>query len=529
MFSRSELRAAALVGGLALIGFGFWRSRQKASQPAQGPLVVAVLPFANLGADPSLDWVGDAAQMTMCLRTDSLTRVRAFPVRTAGEAASRGALRLVHGSYQGTAERMAFTLEVEDLPRREMMRGSPAVPPQALLPALELVSTAAAALAAGETPEPFPTRSLDALRAFTLRNFEEAVQADPGFSHAWRAWVEASAASQNAPVLKQALDRGEAAAPRFAPLERLRWDALAARVTGNLARLASAAEGLAKTQPSNAGLQAQAAAAAVQARRLEQGIAFYEAALALDRSQTEYWNNLGYAYAYAGKLDKAVEALRTYVSLAPQSANASDSLGEVYLRAGKFAEAAQHFEQANSKEPGFQRGYALYKAAVARQWMGDANGARDVLERYLKGLDATAAELERADWLYFTGQADEARALLRKAAGSMPQLQAAVQRRLALDDLAKLPAAPPVDLFQALWLTARGEYAAAEPLWRKVQTATGPGDDDLSREMLLKCLLKQGKKTEAAPLAAIYPLPRGPGQVLNNPSVLALAVENRRK
>ena len=79
--------------------------------------------------------------------------------------------------------------------------------------------------------------------------------------------------------------------------------------------------------------------------RIRDAIAVYEQATELDSTWGSGYNQLGYSYASVGEFDKAEQALRKYVKLAPNEPNPYDSLGEVYLMMGRLDDAILNFKR----------------------------------------------------------------------------------------------------------------------------------------------------------------------------------------
>ena len=78
----------------------------------------------------------------------------------------------------------------------------------------------------------------------------------------------------------------------------------------------------------------------------QQAVRSYQAASLLNPEEPRIWNELGYAMAWTRNLNGARQALQEYERLAPDDANALDSLGEVSFFLGDFESAAKYFEQA---------------------------------------------------------------------------------------------------------------------------------------------------------------------------------------
>ena len=123
----------------------------------------------------------------------------------------------------------------------------------------------------------------------------------------------------------------------------------------------------------------------------------FEIFLREDPQNTQVLNQIGYTYLGLGNPQQAIIYFRRYAALAPDEANAHDSLGEGLLRAGQLEEAAQEYERAVAIDPSFFNSHFM---------LGD-------LYRQLGDVERAAAALQRFLELVSTGaQADQARAML---------------------------------------------------------------------------------------------------------------------
>jgi thioredoxin-like negative regulator of GroEL len=120
--------------------------------------------------------------------------------------------------------------------------------------------------------------------------------------------------------------------------------------------------------------------------------------------------------------------------------------------------------------------------------------------------DATAAWRE-ANWLYTTGRREQAVAKLKEASADQPQL---AQRQLAV------------------W---RGELSAPTDLsaLKKLYEGAAPPNDGEFRTLYAKALAAAGKKEEAMPLLARWPLPESGGDPLFQSLVYPEFMELRRE
>jgi tetratricopeptide (TPR) repeat protein len=70
--------------------------------------------------------------------------------------------------------------------------------------------------------------------------------------------------------------------------------------------------------------------------------------LKLDPDYVPALNELGYAYSYMGEHDKAIAAMRRTTELRPNEPNPQDSLAELLRLSGRYKEALDHYQKANS-------------------------------------------------------------------------------------------------------------------------------------------------------------------------------------
>jgi tetratricopeptide (TPR) repeat protein len=73
--------------------------------------------------------------------------------------------------------------------------------------------------------------------------------------------------------------------------------------------------------------------------KLEEAVATYQAALAIDPGFVDAWHGLAMAYSELQQHDKAIEAGKRLCELAPEDTLAHTSLSRFYQAAGMIAEA----------------------------------------------------------------------------------------------------------------------------------------------------------------------------------------------
>jgi tetratricopeptide (TPR) repeat protein len=112
--------------------------------------------------------------------------------------------------------------------------------------------------------------------------------------------------------------------------------------------------------------------------RYDEAIPHYEEALKLDSQYFVIHHNLGRALAAKGRLDEAIAHLETAVEHSPGQADVHQSLGQALMAKGRLMEAMPQFESAVKLEPGladahYFLGLCLYFArsdtgAALAQW-----------------------------------------------------------------------------------------------------------------------------------------------------------------
>jgi len=120
----------------------------------------------------------------------------------------------------------------------------------------------------------------------------------------------------------------------------------------------------------------------MRARDFPGAVRAYDAALKIEPTNTTLWNAKAYAQAHANDLDGALKSIDEYRRLAPNDANASDSLGEIYFFFGKFPEAERAFLEAQQKNPAMLGGGDLYRAGLAKSFTADLPGADAHFKKY---------------------------------------------------------------------------------------------------------------------------------------------------
>jgi serine/threonine protein kinase/tetratricopeptide (TPR) repeat protein len=137
---------------------------------------------------------------------------------------------------------------------------------------------------------------------------------------------------------------------------------------------------------------------------IDDAIKACETALELDADFGAAINMLAYMYTEKGEFEKAIEYFEKYASVSPGDANPFDSMGETYLRWGKFDDAIAKYEEALSVKPDFGADWKIGYIYALRE---DYEAARKWSEQYVAALPSSGREAEghalRAFYSYWLG------------------------------------------------------------------------------------------------------------------------------
>jgi tetratricopeptide (TPR) repeat protein len=449
-----------LLAGLVLLFLGCGGAARKQQPTAQGPSRIAVLRCENLSPDTSLDWMGRAFSEIISAQISGSAGAQVVPLATL-RAASRppaapgisaereaavaaGANRIVYCSFSTLGTNLHLSAAMEDVSsERTVLRAHAEAPLAGGL--FSAAGSVARALSGGQV-RAFGTRSQDAAHAWASAldqtdpaaasaDFARAVAADPDFGAVYVAWLETEIARHDNSSADHVLELAQARAATIPEFDRARLALVAAEMRHDDAARRSALATLSKLDPADISVQRGLAGAAMQGRRYREAIQALHKVLAAAPDDISALNSLGYAEAYQGDLDAALEALRRYEKLQPAQANPLDSQGDVNFYFNRYAEAEKLYLAAQQKDPNFLGGGEFLKAAQARLSTGDIAGADGLFARYLAPLESRHepnALYTKSLWLYTTGRRREAADTLRPAAEKLPGLAA----QLAIWDLA---------------------------------------------------------------------------------------------
>jgi len=440
--SRSYGRILAGVLALAALGLAGCQ-KEKAGGP---PPHFAVLRFENLTGDPSLEWTARAASEVLAVEIESgmegpvlpssavsrgVQSLGAHMASAPGISAERqaallaGAGRLITGYVTRENGRLRITASEEDAATGKNVR--------TLSAAGSTFEAAINALAGGLTtkPRPYFTGRTDAVRYYAAalespgeagaQGFRKALEADPDFGPAWVASAVLDASRGDRAAFTATLE--QAARRKLDGFSRAQLELEASALSGDRKQRLAAMHKVSDLSPADGTLLRSVAEAEVAAGEFKAGAADWQRVTAQSPDDWAAWNSLSYARSYAGDYKGALEAIGAYAKLRPNDANPLDSAGDIHYEFGKFAEAAASYAQAGQKDANFERQGYLYKAAWAKFRAGDRAGADKLMADFStarqKQPDAVLP-LQQAAWLYRTGRAEQAIAMLRKLAAAEP-------------------------------------------------------------------------------------------------------------
>jgi tetratricopeptide (TPR) repeat protein len=496
-------RAALLVSVFLAAGCG---SRQ--ARPVE---ILAVLPFENLSSDPSADWFSKAGASALA---SELTPSQSLQVLFAGsrrDAVATRATRLLAPYFTIANGNIELHAALEDAHSKNLARYSITGPAaQGFLPLITVLAKdlGYAALPYGTSDEAAFRHFGEALNTAQYAAFDAATRADPNFGAAWLAWADAALARNDGVTVNQIITA--TSGRTFDPVTRARLDYISTTTRSDMAGRIQALKSLASLTPADPVTFRSLGDLYFASRDFADAIRCYQTVARLNPGDAAGTNLVGYAHALAGDLEAARQSLREYQKqLGNDDSNALDSLGEVSFWYGDFKAAEQFFLQAFQRNPGAGDGTELLKAAQARLFTGDRDGADAAFARFIAKRDPATAPLTQAQWDFMTGRHKQAIARLEELRTG--NLAAYARCQLALWN--GTPDA--CGQFQpAFRLLLTGKYEAALPLLEKLYHGTDPSADGQIRTLLAWAAVEAGHVDRAAPLTRLYPIPLGTGDPL---------------
>jgi tetratricopeptide (TPR) repeat protein len=365
---------------------------------------------------------------------------------------------------------------------------------------LEIAASLAQQLA--PSVQPYTTSSAEAVRELYSGAPEKAVGIDPSYGAAHLALVSRMAASGDRDAAVRAVEA--AAKSRMTPAEQARLNLVRAELDGDPRARLAALKGLAEATVSDPQTWRAIAELYMNSKNYSAAAEAYGRVLELTPADQVVLNSRGYAFAFAGDLDNARKSLEEYARVAPEAANALDSLGEVHFLFGRYEDAERYFLEAHSKDPSLLGGAEPFRAALARFLAGDTTKADAHFREYMSARSGDElAGLRRAFWMRLTSRKPELRpgTSLEKSMAALWVLSAG-QRDAArkLAESARASAALPNVVGFASTVLLLSQPSATVDEWRKrVERALPRPEQSRAREQILGyALLLDRRYAEAA-------------------------------
>jgi predicted Zn-dependent protease len=212
-----------------------------------------------------------------------------------------------------------------------------------------------------------------------LKSLRTATTEDPNFASGW---ALLSYYATDARESAEALARAQSLAGRISPSEMLfvRW-VTALKRNDQLAAITDLND-LVRKESNDKYVLYLAGRWFVDQHDAQRAIPLFEKVLEIDPQFTPVLNRLGYSYAAMGDMARAEELMKRYVAVMPTDPNPEDSYGDILFKAGRYADAKEHFELALKKEPTF--GPSQHELGDVFAMLGNQAGARDAYQKSAK-------------------------------------------------------------------------------------------------------------------------------------------------
>jgi len=466
--SRWKIPAVAAAFVLAATGIAWWATHRPASSPSAGhQTTLAVLPFQNLGADPSTDYLRlalpDEVITTLSYIPTLAIRPFAATQRYAkGDVDPQAAGRelrvsdVLTGHFQKEGDQLRVTLEVVDAESNRLVwRDTSSAAASDLIGLREQISgrlrqglfPLLGGSTAGEAAATHP-RNAEAYdlylrsKPFTsdpepnkeaLAMLERAVGLDPDYAPAWAAlglrYYYAVSFGESSP---DGLERAASAAQKALALDPNLSEAsvrliVLATEGGNLDQAYAKAEDLVRRRPQDAHAHFSLAYVLRYAGVMEEAARECDAARALD-PRNRFFRSCGFLFMVKGDYARA----RDFARLDAGSAWSKNVEADILLREGKREEALTGVRMDSNLPVG---GYAVLLAGpgAERDRLAAAAEAKAMSDRDPENKYYTAGHLALA------GYRDAALRLLRKAVENNYLVHEAMDRDPLFEAIRKTP------------------------------------------------------------------------------------------
>jgi len=216
------------------------------------------------------------------------------------------------------------------------------------------------------------------------RALRTALQYDPNFALAHLLLGEVRIFQNQWDSAHSEITKARQKASSLTQIDQLRIEALLARVLGNFLHERDQLLKLIEHQPYNKENYYELAECYFHTADATEAIPKYLDALKLDDEFARVYNHLAYCYAWKGEHSQALEACRLYLSL-DNSANAFDSLGDIYMHSGDYALAEEMKLKAIDLDPLLY--YPRRNLAFIEILRGRNKAAEEILHNLIADID----------------------------------------------------------------------------------------------------------------------------------------------
>ena len=412
--------ATLLLPGIRRSFDGFFQST-----PASRDQLVAILPFANVGADPTAQPFCDGLVEVL---TSKLTQIQPYhkglhivpssEIRREGIASARDALKsfgadvVVTGSVQRSAEKVRLTINVID---SKTMRQLDAASLDAVvrdvsvlqdgivirvaeLLGLRLNAAAKEAVLSGGTTEPnaydYYVQGRGYLQRFeqldsvsnAIELFQRAIERDPQYTLAYAGLGEAYwrkyAITKDTALVEEARRVTEKAMERSQNIGGAHFTlALIDAGAGQYEDAVKELQRVLEIDPVHADAYRELAATYGKMGKLDEAEATYKKAIEIQPNSWAGYSSLGVFYYQRARYKEAETQFLKAIELTPDNARAYRNLGAAYYSEHRYEEAAAMFEKSASLQP--SDNIALSNLGAIYFFLGQYPRSARMLERAL--------------------------------------------------------------------------------------------------------------------------------------------------
>jgi len=506
-----------VVVALAAIYFAMFPTRSEAPRNSVLPdrKYVAVLPFRVLGDEEQLGYLGTGLSEAISaklfqlreLQVASTSAVENVKPNTPLQDVARelGVSMIVHGTLQGSGERIAVTVKLEDMESGKSLWAKPysGLIPDLLTiedqiygelldqlnvnPSVEERSRAVTHYTEDTEAYDLYLRGRNALRSRqnvgsvqqALGFFEQSLKQDSNFALAYVGLADGSLAmydeTKEGDWAQRAVAAGEQAQRLNQDLPEVYFTLGSVyRTIGRQAEAIAVLNRAIELAPNSDEGYRRLGDALSSAGRTTEAITAYQKAVELNPYYWLNYSKLGGVHFDIGKYDEALEAYRKVTELEPDNVWGYLNVGAVRFSQGKYEEAIPAFEKALAIEPSWD---TYSNLGTAYFFMGRYNDSVSAFEKaYELNPNQHVVAGNLADAYRWSGRKDKAQVLYDKAI------------QLAYADLDVNPRDSKTLSFLALYFSKKGDSTKAAELMRRARTLDPDNVEFLYHETVVKLL-----------------------------------------